>query len=56
MNAPHWHDTTSVPGPVDPHGCCADQPTATSIAAGLRAVVETEAAVRLADGLRGERG
>lgn len=50
----HWHGTTSVPGPVDPSGCCADQPpTAASIAAGLRAQQETEAAERLAKGLRG---
>lgn len=54
----HWHGTTTVPGPVDPDGCCKDQPTRTkptaaSIAAGLRAIADNDAAVRLADGLRG---
>lgn len=53
----HWHGTASVPGPVDPDGCCADQPpTAASIAAGLRAEVDRAAAERLTKGLRGERG
>lgn len=52
----HWCHGVSVSGPVDPSGCCADQPpTHTSIAAGLRAEVDRAAADRLAKGLRGER-
>lgn len=55
----HWHGATSVPGPVDPDGCCEDQPrvppTDADIRAGLLATAAKDDSAHLAKQLKADK-